>query len=437
MANKCILLILDGLGDRSYPEFDNQTPLEAANTPALDNIALHGANGLFHAGTVGTAFSSENAHFSLFGFEQSDFPGRGALEALGADVPLTNNDVALLAHFVCLDNSEDGVRVVLDDPKDDDRMYASLTDLLEPFHYEGMTASFHRTKGRFGIIRLEGNPSVHITDTNPMLDDRFMSAMLPLDGLDTQEACAAAQTARFVRKYLHYVHLRLVESCENDPRRKAGLPVINGMVTQRAGRLQSVVPFEKRFGLRGALIASGSMYRGMGQYLGMQVLDHIQHANPETELAERLQFAASVLDQYDFFHVHTKAPDQAAHKKDPVLKRNVIEALDRAIGRSAPALLDNPDVLFVVTADHSTPSRGTLIHSGEPTPVMMVGQGVRRDRVERFSEVDAAFGVLSLVRGTELFHLMLNHLDKSKLTGIRDTPEKVIFWPGNYQPFHF
>ena len=96
---KCVLIILDGLGDRSYSDFNHQTPLQAAFTPALDRMAAAGANGLYHAARVGLALPSENAHFALFGYDQADFPGRGALEALGAGVHLSEKDVALLVHF--------------------------------------------------------------------------------------------------------------------------------------------------------------------------------------------------------------------------------------------------------------------------------------------------------------------------------------------------
>jgi len=33
---KTLLVVLDGLGDRSVPELNNQTPLEAASTPNFD-----------------------------------------------------------------------------------------------------------------------------------------------------------------------------------------------------------------------------------------------------------------------------------------------------------------------------------------------------------------------------------------------------------------
>src|SRR6056297_377091 len=102
MPKKCILILLDGLGDRSYAQLGGKTPLQAAHTPTLDKLAADGASGLYHPAAQGMALPSENAHFSLFGYDMTDFPGRGALEALGGGVRLSSADVALLAHFAGL-----------------------------------------------------------------------------------------------------------------------------------------------------------------------------------------------------------------------------------------------------------------------------------------------------------------------------------------------
>ena len=65
MAKKCILILLDGLGDRAYEELNYLTPLQAAKTPTLDRLAAGGANGLYHAAMLGQALPSENAHFPV------------------------------------------------------------------------------------------------------------------------------------------------------------------------------------------------------------------------------------------------------------------------------------------------------------------------------------------------------------------------------------
>ena len=93
------------------------------------------------------------------------------------------------------------------------------------------------------------------------------------------------------------------------------------------------------------------------------------------------------------------------------------------------------DAVIIATADHSTPSSGPLIHSGESVPIMFHGRGVRRDRVRQFDEISAASGALGSLRGKELIYMVLNHLDRSKLHGIMDTPVDQPYWPGKYNSF--
>jgi 2,3-bisphosphoglycerate-independent phosphoglycerate mutase len=137
---------------------------------------------------------------------------------------------------------------------------------------------------------------------------------------------------------------------------------------------------------------------------------------------------------YDFIHVHTKMPDEAAHTKKPRYKIEVIEALDRAMDFAAQTIVPDPETLLVVTADHSTPSSGAMIHSGETVPLTMVGRYPRRDMVTAFNEIDCAVGGLGPVRGKELMYLILNFLDRAKMKGLMDTTIDQPYTLGHYRP---
>ncbi len=182
-------------------------------------------------------------------------------------------------------------------------------------------------------------------------------------------------------------------------------------------------------------ISSGLIYWGLCNFLGMEVLKAHDSIDPGKDLADRIDLALSHLRGFDFVHVHTKAPDSAAHTKNPYLKRAVIESLDRGLGSVLNTLLDDPELLLVITSDHSTPSSGPLIHSGEPVPITVVGTGVRRDGIERFDEINCAGGALGFVTGADFMPLVLNFLDRTKLRGLMDTPEDQPYWPGLRKPF--
>ncbi|HOP41433.1 MAG TPA: alkaline phosphatase family protein, partial [Geobacteraceae bacterium] len=154
--------------------------------------------------------------------------------------------------------------------------------------------------------------------------------------------------------------------------------------------------------------------------------------SPDIErfLRERLEIAVRA-GEYDFIHVHSKATDEAGHTRNPLIKKQVIESIDTALAYAVEEILPDEDILFVVTADHSTAASGTMIHTGETVPLVMNGKYIRRDDVARFDEVSCAGGGLSLVRGQELMYLVLNFLDRGKLWGLMDSPDDQPFTPGS------
>lgn len=433
MAKKCILILLDGLGDRSFPELGHQTPLQAAETPVLDELSARGANGLYHAALLGQALPSENAHFTMFGYDMEEFPGRGALEALGAGINLEKDEVALLSHFVSLSESRGNLILEKGKPELSADEIAILADTIRYYETDGIKIRFHSTGGIRGIVSLCGDVVPFVTDSDPITEAMPLIEVTPW--LSHINSAAAKKTAAGLKSYLVQAYRRLENHTLNRSRRAEGKVVVNGLVTQRAGRLKSVTPFTERYGLRGISLASGLVYRGLSAYLGIELEKVVDTGNPGKDIAERLELARGFLDNFDFIHIHTKAPDEAAHTKDPLYKKAVIESLDRGIGRAIAPILADPDIFVIVTSDHSTPSAGPLIHSGESVPIMFWGSGVRRDRVDRFDEVSVVSGALGVIRGMELMYLILNHLDRAKLHGIMDTPVDQPFWPGSYEFF--
>jgi len=433
MPQKCILILLDGIGDRSFEQLGQQTPLQAAKTPVLDKLSEGGANGLYHAALLGQALPSENAHFLMFGYDMSGFPGRGALEALGTGIKLGSKDVAVLSHFACLHESDGCLVVDQRKPEISDNEISRLIQAVEKYNRQGVNIRFIQTGGIFGIIVLTGDVAPSITDSDPFIDGRPLIAISPW--AEFKNDIASQNAALALKEYLVWTYGQLNDCPVNQSRISKGQAAVNGFVTQRAGQLKDVIPFNQSYGLRGLSIASGLVYTGLSAYIGLDAKKVVDTEDLEKDIADRLNTAYESLNDYDLVHVHTKAPDEAAHTKDPDAKKSVIESLDRGIGRAIGPLMDDPEVLLIVTADHSTPSSGPLIHSGESVPLMFYGQGVRRDGVSRFNEVDVATGALGSVRGKELMYLILNHLDKAKLQGIMDTPVDQPYWPGDYEPF--
>ena len=431
---KIILILLDGVGDRSYKILNNLTPLQAANTPNLDRLAQSGSNGQFHASLSGQCLPSETAHYLLFGYDPENFPGRGLLEAVGEGVTFDDADVLSLAHLSGM-TWHDGVPVLTHgrrDIKGEHRDMARLFAAITPYETHGIRFKLQHTGSNDASLVMSGEVSPHVSDSDPMIIGRPIAKVSPVSGNPEPEK--AAKTADAINNYLSYCHSILTEHEVNRLRTEANLPSANFLATQRCGRRKPQESFYELWGLNGMVIASGSAYMGLAQELGLKPFRVKDSEHPGEDLKERIRIAVSNTS-HDFIHVHTKAPDEAAHTKDPVRKKEVIALLDQGLDDLVREVEEKNNLLVVVTADHSTPSSSVLIHSGEPVPVTLAGQNVRRDEVNTFDEVSAASGCMGLLRGQELMLMILNYSDRSVLHGHRLGEKERSYFPITYEPF--
>ena len=94
------MIILDGLGDRPLAAFGGRTPLEAAQTPNLDTLATASLTGLADPIAPGVPVSTETGVGALMGLPiPHGIPPRGIVEATGAGLQLTPEDMAWRCNF--------------------------------------------------------------------------------------------------------------------------------------------------------------------------------------------------------------------------------------------------------------------------------------------------------------------------------------------------
>ena len=66
---KVLVVVGGGIADKPLEELDGQTPLEAADTPALDRLAAEGENGGWCSSSSGQTPGTDTALCSFFGYE--------------------------------------------------------------------------------------------------------------------------------------------------------------------------------------------------------------------------------------------------------------------------------------------------------------------------------------------------------------------------------
>ena len=427
-----VLVILDGLGDRELPELGGRTPAEAADTPNLDALAARGASGIHLPFGPGRAPASEISHWALLGYVSIGFPGRAVLEGRGFGHVLNPEVVYSYAALRTGQERAGRVWVTGRAAEGDYDDAAELFDALDGHTTSELVFRFrHLTRGE-ALLEISGDASPAFTDSDPFFE-HIHPWLRPLPLAEAEDHNAAADTARALERFLVDSRRVLLGHAVNVRRVEVGLPSLDIVTTKWTGQPGLVPRFENRLGTRGAAVTSTPLYRGLAATLGMTAhhIDPIEHAGDD--MARRLEAAASLIrDGAGFVHVHTKATDEAGHTKDPKAKLRVLEELDAAI----PSLEEEPfrSSVIAITGDHATPSRDGVLHSGDPTPLVMAASTVRADHVTRFGEVHAAGGSLNRVLAADVLPLMLDFANRPMFLGTRITRHETFGLPDHPEP---
>lgn len=432
---RIMLLLLDGLADRQYDELGGMTPLEAAHTPNLDALAAGGSNGFMYPLSPGLCPSSFQAHFALFGYPFDRFPGRGLLEAHGEGIELAPGEVVMRASMLLAEEHDVGYLVTArPDPREGFDAFAGLDLDMRLGDVDVRFVPTGYLQG-FAIFSADEPLSHEVTDADPFGAGLPVIAVQPF--AEATDRVGAARTAAAANEWMRSVReiVRKAVSAEQllavpdhtGTRAAAdasGQPMV---VTKWAGAQVKLQPFSARFGLRGATVATGPLYGGVGVTLGMNQRDIDDVGQPPTQdLRARIDRGLELLGgEYDFVHVHTKVPDSAGHRKNPAHKRDRITQLDVALGelvRTMPEWRDR--MVLAVTADHATPAGGPLYHSGEAVPLAVIGGVAGQDEVTRFGERFSRRGDLGQLRGVDLMPVLLNAADRSRFLAERFTADE-------------
>jgi 2,3-bisphosphoglycerate-independent phosphoglycerate mutase len=426
-----VLVVLDGLGDRPLAELGGATPAEAAATPVLDALARRGASGLHLPFGWGRATTSEWAHWSLLGYEGLPFPGRAVLEGLGAGL-----EVAMgrpVVHAALRSSVERDGRLWVTGragPADADDAAALLASLA-PATLDGIAVTLEPLGCGEAVLTLAGAGSAEVTDTDPFFPD-LHPWMRPQALAEASDPAEARRTAAALERFLRGCRARLVDHPVNAGRRRRGVGALDLLTTKWAGSRDPLPSFEERTGLRGASVASTTLYAGIARLLGMATETLPHRADPREDMAARIDAARGRIVAGDtLVHVHTKATDEAGHSKRPHAKLEVLEAIDPGL----EGLLDLcATAIVAVTGDHATPSSGGLLHSGDPTPLIVAGPTVRPDAVSRFGEEPAAAGAYGRLRAADVLPLLAGHANRPALLGHRPAPWTGAALPDRPEP---
>lgn len=421
-----ILITFDGLGDRPSAELGNRTPLEAANTPNLDELTRIGVSGIHQPFGPGRATSSERSHWAMFGQSQP-FPGRALLEAIGMgiDIPAERPHFHLSLRPAVLKNGQLHAlgRVGTDDAND----CIGLFDALRVMPHE-LNPVLHPLRVGECILESDVLSSHDISDSDPLFGHLHpVLRPLPLESALDQES--ALFSAELMTSWINSAVELLLSHPINKSRMADEKPQLIAPVTKWASKKTGLKTFEQSTGLSGAAVTSSALYRGLAEILGMAQI-HIPSdlENVEADFEARIKAGLELSKTHSFVHIHTKVTDEAGHTKQPKLKQVVIEGLDRACNL-LPEL--SKKITVVLTGDHATPSTGGVMHSAHPTSLILAGPHVYPDDVSTCSERSHKSGDLGTITASEILPIMSHYSHRASFIGHATGCSETISLPDN------
>jgi 2,3-bisphosphoglycerate-independent phosphoglycerate mutase len=416
---------IDGMGDRPIDELGGKTPLEAANTPNLDKLANNGKTGLMYTVKKGVAPESDVAVISILGYDPFKYhTGRGPIESYGAGLAVNDGDLALRCNFATLGENN----VIVDRRAGRNLGNDEATELSKsvnesvkleshPAHFEFKNTVGHRC---VLVIRSDDGPlSGNVSNTD--------SAYARVSGLGVAKAggenrlmvCEPLDRKRnskvsadLVNEFVERSLAVLRDHPVNIRRAQNGKKPANVILTRDAGdHVPNLISLNERYNVKFACLADMPVEIGIGRLAGMDIFELPPPSKDiQGDLDLRITRLKEAMRTHNCFYIHIKGPDEPGHDGDVKLKKEIIEKIDLMFFTKLLRIIDVPNSVICVTADHSTPCE-LKGHSDDPVPVLISGNKIRGDGLQKFGERECAKGSLrTLSKGTDLMPLLMKLL---------------------------
>ncbi len=378
---KYIVVLGDGMADEPIPALGGRTPLDAAVTPVLDELAGKGTLGTVQNVPAGMAPGSDVANLSVLGYDPAaNYSGRSPLEALSVGVQMEDDDVIFRSNIVTLTEPEPYAQKTILDHSSGEISTADADILMDAIREEFNSDTFRFYTGtsyRHILVWKHGRVSA----LEPPHDHlgKVIGDYLPQE------------------KVLRDMMERSFDILNNHPlnlaRAAAGKHKANSLWFWGAGTKPRVQNFKEKTGLTGAMISAVDLLKGIAVGAGMKVYNVPGATGSiDTNWEGKAQAAIDALlkDGCDYAYIHVEAPDEMGHQGRVEDKVKSIEYLDsRLIARVKQAMeAAGEDYRMLILPDHPTPLR-IRTHTSNPVPYLLYDSTHEQKKRERFTEESA------------------------------------------------
>lgn len=393
---KYVVIVGDGMADHPLDELNGKTPLQIANKPNMDYIALKGRNGILRTIPEKMQPGSDIANLSVLGYDPIKYyTGRGPIEAVSLGINLRENDTAFRCNLVTLEHN---------------RMKDYSAGHIDSGEAKKLIETINNTLGSRSIRFYNGVSYRHIlviaesvtenTQCTPPHDitDKIIESYLPR-GEGSEILLEIMEKSQEILKN-HPINIKRIQE---------GKKPANSIWPWGQGKKPNLQSFKEKFGVKGAIISAVDLIKGIGMLIGLQVIE-VPGATGyyNTNYTGKADSALKSLENTDFIYLHVEAPDEAGHAGDIENKIKAIENIDEKIlGKILNKISDlSEHYKIAILPDHPTPIK-IKTHIGDPVPVAIYTNNEKGDGVSRFDETSAKEGSLGLLIGEQFMKLLI------------------------------
>lgn len=406
---KYLVLIPDGMADRPIPALKDQTPMQVAHKPTMDELAARSTVGLVSNVPEGMVPESDTANMAILSFDPKVFSrGRSPLEAISMGLTMAPDDTAYRCNVVTLSDGgayED--KLMLDHSADEITTEEAdlLIQALEEHFGNDDRHFFTGVSYRHCILWKNGNDTYDFSRPHDIIG-RPIRDYLP------KKENGGEEFYKLMKESFDLLDAHPV----NQARRARGLKPANSVWLWSPGKKPRLPSFTEKWGIKGTVISAVDLIKGIGLCAGMNSID-VEGAtgNVHTNYSGKAQAAIQAFkDGAELVYVHVEGPDECGHRAETENKVLSIELIDQNILSPVYAYLKECGEAFkiLVLPDHPTPIE-IRTHSMEPVPFLLYDSRKETDGVAGFDEASAAGTGLYIPHGYTLLERVIE--DKSQI----------------------
>ncbi|WP_282036336.1 cofactor-independent phosphoglycerate mutase [Saccharicrinis aurantiacus] len=400
---KYLVILSDGASDEPLEELGGKTPLMAAKTPYIDQLAKSAVSGLLDTVPASLHPGSEVANMMVMGYDaEKYYRGRGVLEAASMGVKTSLTDLVFRCNLISIEDEKvlnhSAGHISTEEAKEImEFLHEKLGDEKNRF-YAGVSY-------RHLMVIDGGSDQINCVPPHDVPGTPFK------DVLPSAKNEAAQSTVDIVIDLMLKSKELLKDHPVNVKRRAAGKPAADMIWPWSAGNTPDMPTLKELYGVEsGVVISAVDLIYGLGAYAGLEGV-HVPGSTGlyDTNYEGKAEAAIKALKENQYVFLHIEASDEAGHEGDWKLKTQTIESLDQRVVKYVLEEVQKmgEDVTIALLPDHPTPC-ALRTHTRDAVPFLISKPGQKPDDVNEYNEDAAKKGAFGTLYGPEFMQLLLS-----------------------------